>query len=318
MKGRIGQRAYTDRIPGELAGAMAEWTALTGRTIGADRRLPLRGRGGDPRRDGHDRRHRDRRRRPPPRARVGRSAASPSPASGRSRPPSSRAALRRARAVGVVERTDEPLAAAQPADPRDPVVALRRRGRRRDGPARPVVLGRARLARRRRGRPRRGLRSPRQPRRAVRAMHAVLGHPSPARARARADRPPAGRRLVAARPFDRRVRLGHDEQARGDARRRAVRQARPGLSALRLREEGPADDVLPDDRRRADPPPRRAGSGRVRAAPRRRRRSGSAIRSPGSSMAATSSSSRRSPTRRRSGPRSRPRCGPSSSPAGSG
>ena len=34
MKGRIGQRAYTDRIPGELAGAMAEWTALTGRTIG--------------------------------------------------------------------------------------------------------------------------------------------------------------------------------------------------------------------------------------------------------------------------------------------
>lgn len=31
MKGRIGQRAYTDRIPAELAGAMAEWTALTGR-----------------------------------------------------------------------------------------------------------------------------------------------------------------------------------------------------------------------------------------------------------------------------------------------
>jgi pyruvate-ferredoxin/flavodoxin oxidoreductase len=34
MKGRIGQRAYTDRIPAELVGAMAEWTALTGRRIG--------------------------------------------------------------------------------------------------------------------------------------------------------------------------------------------------------------------------------------------------------------------------------------------
>jgi pyruvate-ferredoxin/flavodoxin oxidoreductase len=33
MKGRIGQRAYTDRIPGELAAAMAEWTALTGRRV---------------------------------------------------------------------------------------------------------------------------------------------------------------------------------------------------------------------------------------------------------------------------------------------
>ncbi len=33
MKGRIGQRAYTDRIPGELAAAMAEWTELTGRPM---------------------------------------------------------------------------------------------------------------------------------------------------------------------------------------------------------------------------------------------------------------------------------------------
>src|SRR5689334_6817305 len=31
MKGRIGQRAYTDRVPGELAAAMADWTTLTGR-----------------------------------------------------------------------------------------------------------------------------------------------------------------------------------------------------------------------------------------------------------------------------------------------
>ena len=33
MKGRIGQRAYTERIPGLLAGAMMEWTGLTGRAI---------------------------------------------------------------------------------------------------------------------------------------------------------------------------------------------------------------------------------------------------------------------------------------------
>src|SRR6187551_1234979 len=35
MKGRIGQRAYTDRVPGELAAAMTEWTELTGRRLGA-------------------------------------------------------------------------------------------------------------------------------------------------------------------------------------------------------------------------------------------------------------------------------------------
>jgi pyruvate-ferredoxin/flavodoxin oxidoreductase len=34
MKGRIGQRAFTDAIPGLLAGAMAEWTGLTGRPVG--------------------------------------------------------------------------------------------------------------------------------------------------------------------------------------------------------------------------------------------------------------------------------------------
>src|SRR3990172_4826388 len=34
MKGRIGQRAYTDRVPAALAGAMAEWAELTGRVYG--------------------------------------------------------------------------------------------------------------------------------------------------------------------------------------------------------------------------------------------------------------------------------------------
>src|SRR6185369_3755059 len=35
MKGRIGQRAYTDRIPAALDQAMTEWTALTGRPVGS-------------------------------------------------------------------------------------------------------------------------------------------------------------------------------------------------------------------------------------------------------------------------------------------
>ena len=35
MKGRIGQRAYTDRVPAALAEAMAEWGDLTGRRYGA-------------------------------------------------------------------------------------------------------------------------------------------------------------------------------------------------------------------------------------------------------------------------------------------
>src|SRR4029453_13997897 len=34
MKGRIGQRAYTDRIPAALDEAMAEWRRLTGRDYG--------------------------------------------------------------------------------------------------------------------------------------------------------------------------------------------------------------------------------------------------------------------------------------------
>ena len=44
MKGRIGQRAYYDRLPAALAAAMADWARLTGRRYGADRAVPLRGR----------------------------------------------------------------------------------------------------------------------------------------------------------------------------------------------------------------------------------------------------------------------------------
>jgi pyruvate-ferredoxin/flavodoxin oxidoreductase len=114
MKGRIGQRAYTDRIPAELAGAMAEWTALTGRKTGlidayrcddareilvamgtiADTAIAvvdhLRAQG----------------------RRVGCLAVT----SFRPFPSADLAAIldQRVRAVGVIERTDEPLAAANP------------------------------------------------------------------------------------------------------------------------------------------------------------------------------------------------------------
>ena len=99
--------------------------------------------------------------------------------------------------------------------------------------------------------------------------HAVLGIRHPLALERVGRRPAAAGVVVAARSLDRRLRVGDDQQARGDARRRAVRQGRPGLPALRLGEEGPADDLLPDHRRRADPSPRGARPGRLRAAPRR-------------------------------------------------
>ena len=113
MKGRIGQRAYTDRVPGELADAMATWTGLTGRPAGlidayrcddatdiivsmgtiADTAITvvdhLRGAGR-------------------PVGAVTVTAFRPFPAAELAR------VLRRARAVAVIERTDEPLAASNP------------------------------------------------------------------------------------------------------------------------------------------------------------------------------------------------------------
>ena len=59
------------------------------------------------------------------------------------------------------------------------------------------------------------------------------------------------RRLQPARPLHRRLRVGHRQQAAGHRRRRAVRPVRAGLSALRLGEARPADDLLPDHRRRS-------------------------------------------------------------------
>jgi pyruvate-ferredoxin/flavodoxin oxidoreductase len=113
MKGRIGQRAYTDRIPEVLAAAMAEWARLTGRSVapvatyrteGASEILVAMGTIAD----------------------TAIAVVDHLRAQGRAvgcvaltafRPFPSReivAAVHNARAVAVVERTDEPLAAANP------------------------------------------------------------------------------------------------------------------------------------------------------------------------------------------------------------
>ena len=226
-----------------------------------------------------------------------------------------------ARAVAVVERTDEPAAARQPADPRGQGGAVRRTPRRATmvPRVRSVSAG-PRLARRR------------APATCVAVFDWLADHRAPADSatpslgirhplaleRATA-RPAAGGRLQPARPLDRRLRIGHDQQAHRDARRRAVRPARPGLSALRLGEEGPADDLLPDHRRRSairqhaelehvDFVPLHDvaafAPGRSARRPGRRRHGVRPV------------AARRS--RRRSGPRSRPRPARRSSPGGSG
>ena len=69
----------------------------------------------------------------------------------------------------------------------------------------------------------------------------------------------AAGRVFDARPFDRRLRLGDDEQGDRHDRRAGVRQGRAGVSEVRLGEEGPADDVLSDDRRLAHLFAQRAG-----------------------------------------------------------
>ena len=67
----------------------------------------------------------------------------------------------------------------------------------------------------------------------------------------RRPRPAAHGRLLDARPLGRRLRLGDHQQGHRHHRRRRLRQGRAGLSQVRLGEEGPADDVLPDHRRHA-------------------------------------------------------------------
>ncbi len=171
MKGRIGQRAYYDRIRPALDRRHGRVGRPDRPRLRCRSAIPLQRRRRDPRRDGHDRRH-------------GRSPSSTTSASdgrpvglrrgddvpavpGRGAPRGSCAAPGRSR-----RRADGRAAGrGQPADPRDP----RPRSydgcrRRRDGPARPVGLGGPRVARRRCRRPRRDLRlgcAARRPRRAT-------------------------------------------------------------------------------------------------------------------------------------------------------
>jgi pyruvate-ferredoxin/flavodoxin oxidoreductase len=113
MKGKIGQRAYTDRIPDALADSMAEWSRLTGREIGpvnayrtedAREILVAMGTIADTAIAVVDHLRAAGR----PVGCVAVTAFRPFPARDLV------ASLRHARAIGVVERTDEPLAAANP------------------------------------------------------------------------------------------------------------------------------------------------------------------------------------------------------------
>ena len=113
MKGRIGQRAFYDRLPGLLADTMDEWRALTGRAYtpvvahrceGADAIIVAMGTLADTAVAVVDRLRAE-----------GRAVGCVAVTSFRPFPASElAAALRHARVVGVIERTDEPAAADNP------------------------------------------------------------------------------------------------------------------------------------------------------------------------------------------------------------
>ena len=252
MKGRIGQRAFTDAIPGDLrrrdgrvgAPDRPRTTAPieTYRCEDAEAIVVAMGTIGRLARS---------RRRPPARAqgrRVG--CRRPSPASGPSRPRSCAAVLRNARRGGRRGAHRRAAGRRQPADARGP-----------GGSARPC---RSRTARcRASSRRAAGLGSRDVAAGDLAAVYDWLLDPDELGRRDRSScwasgtrwrcrrRPlelrPAGC-LQRARPLHRRLRLGHHQQAGGDALRRPVRAPGAGLSALRLGEEGPADDLLPDHR----------------------------------------------------------------------
>jgi pyruvate-ferredoxin/flavodoxin oxidoreductase len=113
MKGRVGQRAYTDRIPGVLAESMEEWARLTGRVLApiapyrtedAREILVAMGTIADTAIAVVDHLRS-----------LGRPVGCIAVTSFRPFPSAELArAVRGARAIGVVERTDEPLAASNP------------------------------------------------------------------------------------------------------------------------------------------------------------------------------------------------------------
>ncbi len=265
MKGRLGQRAFYDRLPAELDAAFAEWGLLTGRLYDgaqgyrcqdAEEIVISMGTIADTATAVVDHLRAKGRR-------VGCIAVTsfrPFPAD------AIWSLTRTARSVVVVERTDEPAARDNPLT-REVKAALYDHVA--DGVTVPQVRSvSAGLGSRDVGAgdlvavfdwasdrkaPAAPLRHPRDP--------------APAGPRDQAARPPPGRLVQPARPLDRRVRLGHHEQAGRLTGRRPVRPVRAGLPALRLGEEGPADDLLPDRGQGADPPARRARARRLRATP---------------------------------------------------
>jgi pyruvate-ferredoxin/flavodoxin oxidoreductase len=83
--------------------------------------------------------------------------------------------------------------------------------------------------------------------------------------------PPSAGRVLHARPFGRRFRLGHDQQTHRLIRRRIVQHLRAGVSEIRLGEKGFAHDLLPDRRGETHPHAQRTGARRIHPAQRRER-----------------------------------------------
>ncbi len=239
MKGRIGQRAFYDRLPAALDEAMAEWGDLTGRRYAPIERLPLRGRRA---------RSSSRWARWPTRrsrwsttsARQGRPVGCVAVTCFRPFPADGSLAARPQRPVDRCRRADRRAARGrQPADSRG------QGGSRTSAPPRAAMVPRvvsvsAGLGSRDVGcrRPRRRLRLAGRPSRAGRCA-ARRRSASATRCALPATpldlRPPGA--YQPARPLDRRLRLGDDEQARRHARRRAVRhcRSRPTRATARRR-----------------------------------------------------------------------------------
>ena len=268
MKGRIGQRAYYAALPSALTrghGPLGrrrpvDSTATSMRTAAT---MPTRSSsrwGPSP---------------TPPgpsstccAVKVERSAPSGSPVIDRSPLPTLPRCSASAKVVAVVERTDEPAAADNPLT-RETKAALYARAA--DGTRVPRVVSvsaglgsrdvdAADLA---------GVFDWSRGVQSGEPHFGVVGVRHPLAVPPRADRHLARRVVRPPRPFDRRSWVDHHEQVARDGHGRGLRQAGPGIPAVRVGEEGPPDELLADHRRRADPRPRRAAAGRPRLAPRR-------------------------------------------------
>ena len=246
MKGRIAQRAWYERIPGALSDAMAARERLTGRHHGLierycteDAELVLAAMGtiADTAVDVVDYLRA-----------TGVRAGTIAVTSFRPFPARELAeALAGTRAVAVVERTDEPAASANPLTRELKAALADVAATGRSIPR--VVSASAGLGSRDVG--------------AGDCWPCSTGWPTrpkssggPTRcsastttgARAGKAQPPSQGLLQPARALDRRIWVGHHQQAAGGHGRRAVRPVCPGISTVRLREAWPTNDVLPDRR----------------------------------------------------------------------